>query len=170
MCNPVLARLREEHVRFERFFQAIEQECSRAESGGEVDRRRLAAISTYLGEGTLPRHHTLEDAMYLSFTRMMPSFRQDVYDLPEDHEASKREFKIFQKALATMDTRFPEAARSFVANERGHFISEEEILFPFAAKTLTAADWERLSASLAIFVQEEAATGGLAEIRDLLTP
>jgi hypothetical protein len=36
------------------------------------------------------------------------------------------------------DKSFIEPARSFVANERGHFIAEEEIVFPYAAKSFAA--------------------------------
>jgi hemerythrin-like domain-containing protein len=170
MCDGVLNRLRDDHKRFERFFKAIEHECSKAEADGHFDHPRLLAIACYLGEQALPCHHALEDAMFFNIVKLEPRFRTDVYDLPEDHESSKREFQLFEKSVNAADGRFSEAARSFVANERGHFISEEEVLFPFAAKTLTQKQWNDLSVSLAILEQENHPAPSSAPIKDLLTP
>src|SRR4051812_7375697 len=118
MCHDVLTYLRDAHEHFERFFKAIEHECSDVEFGGKCDHPRLAAIAAYLAGHALPRHHALEDAMFFNIVKSMPRFRTDVYDLTEDHESSKREFGMFAKAVAGAGAHLLEAARSFVANER----------------------------------------------------
>jgi len=170
MCNGVLARLKDDHEYFARFFRAIEHECEILETGERSNYPRLSAIVAYLGATALPRHHALEDVMFCSIVKAMPNFREDVYDLSEDHETSKREFRIFAQSVARADDSFPEAARSFVANERGHFISEEEILFPFAATVLSAEQWQQLLKSLDILADEEHPTVAPEFIRDILSP
>jgi hemerythrin-like domain-containing protein len=141
MCHEILARLREDHKRYERFFRAIDEICDRAESGNTINRLRLKAIAAYLGEYALPAHHALEDAIFAQIVRVFPHFQEEMYDLIEDHETCKREFQIFERALELEDFEFVEPARSFVANERGHFIAEEEIIFAYAVKHLSSDQW-----------------------------
>lgn len=167
MTNDVLQRLRDDHRRCERLFCAIEEECSRLESGTPADMPRLKAIADYLGKCCFPRHHALEDAIFTELVKRLPNFRADIFDLSEDHHASKQEFINFMFAVAHEDDDLAETARSFVANERGHFISEEELVFRYAEKYLTPEQWATLRQSLHIVESEECRSRALEQSADL---
>lgn len=168
MTSDVLERLREDHRRCERLFRAIEHECARLESGKVADMPRLQAIVDYLGKYAFPRHHALEDAIFNELVKRLPNFRLDIFDLPEDHHTSRQEFINFMLAVGKEDDNLAETARSFVANERSHFISEEEIVFRYAEKCLTAEQWSVLSESLHIVESEDGRPPALEQIADLL--
>ena len=155
MCSDVLAHLRDDHRLFERLFLAIEHECLKVENGQAADIKRLRAIATHLGAGAVPLHHGVEDAIFSQIVKIFPRFRKDIFDLLEDHQASKREFANFACAVDRGDEDFVDAARSFVANERGHFIAKEEIIFPYATKYLSAEQWQSLAD---ILVERKGAT------------
>lgn len=168
MRNEILVRLTGEHARFERFFRAIEEQCSRLEAGQQADVPRLKAITSYLAKFAFPRHHALEDAIFAQIVKRMPRFRVDIFDLPEDHHTSKQEFINFCLALERGDDDLAETARSFIANERGHFISEEEIVFQYAHNNLTAEQWSELQKGLQIVESENGRPQNLDLIADLL--
>jgi len=65
MCD-ILMRLRDDHVRFERLFRAIERECSNLERGTVYNHLRLTEAATYLN-CQMPRHHVLEEAIFVQF-------------------------------------------------------------------------------------------------------
>lgn len=169
MRHEILERLKGDHVRFERLFRAIEEQCSRLEAGQPADLARLRSITDYLGKFALPRHHALEDAIFAQIVKRMPRFRTDIFDLPEDHHTSKREFINFCTAVERGDDDLAELARSFVANERGHFIAEEEIVFHYASKHLTAEQWDELRAGLRVVESEGIRPEKSDLIADLLT-
>lgn len=148
MCHRVLTRLRDDHGRFELLFSTIERECDADEAGQTINHGRLKAIAAYFGTRALPLHHAIEDAIFTHLLGYFPSFREEIYDLLDDHIQSKREFDGFLVAVETVTQNFVEAARSFVANERGHFISEEEVFFPYAEKTLTTEEWDAVETGL----------------------
>ncbi len=168
MTNDVLERLRGDHRRCERFFRAIEDECAHLESGKPANMPRLKAIAEYLGKYAFPRHHALEDAIFSELVKRLPNFRVDIFDLPEDHHTSKQEFISFVIAVGRGNGEIAETARSFVANERSHFISEEEIVFRYAAKYLTREQWALLGKSLHIVESEDGRPPALEPIADLL--
>lgn len=167
MNDDLLERLRRDHGRFERFFRAIEQECSHLDAGKPADMPRLKAITTYLGKCAFPRHHALEDAIFAQLVKRLPNFRADIFDLPEDHHTSKQEFLNFMRAVETSDNDLADTARSFVANERGHFISEEEVIFRYAAKYLAADQWQTLRDGLRTAGSERERPDALEPIADL---
>jgi len=168
MTNDVLERLRADHARCERFFRAIEEQCARLDAGKPADLPRLRAIADYLGKSMFPRHHALEDAIFAELVKRTPGFRADIFDLPEDHHTSKQEFINFTLAVEREDDDLVEKARSFVANERGHFISEEELVFRYAERHLTADQWAMLRKSLHIVAGEEGGPPVREKIADLL--
>lgn len=168
MRNEVLERLTGDHARFERFFRAIEEQCSKLEAGQDADMPRLKAIVGYLANFAFPRHHALEEAIFAQLAKRMPRFRVDIFDLSEDHHTSKQEFINFSLAVERGDEDLAETARSFIANERGHFIAEEEIVFHYASKHLTAEQWADLREGLRIVESEDGRPQELDLIGDLL--
>lgn len=147
MCNLLLTRLKQDHRRFECLFAELERQCNAKGAGGLLDPQILHAIAKYLGDGALLFHHALEDAIYAKLLQNRPRFRE-IYDLSADHRQSWREFEWFGSAVAGSIDEPVEATRSFIGNERGHFISEEEIFFPEAAKHLQPEDWRSLERSV----------------------
>lgn len=168
MRNEVLERLKGDHVRFERLFRAIEDECSHIEAGEAANIPRLKAITAYLGNFAIPRHHALEDLIFAQIVKRLPGFRIEIFDLPEDHHTSKREFINFSRAIERGGEDMAEIARSFIANERGHFIAEEETVFPYASKHLTASQWSELRDGLRVVESEDGHAQNLDIIDDLL--
>jgi len=148
MCNEVLTRLRDDHGRFERLFVEIENQCAATENGAPVNATYLSAIVAYLREYALRLHHALEDAIFAKLLEKQPHFLE-IYDLAEDHRACRREFEAFALAAIPVDDNFTDLARSYVGNERAHFIAEEEVFFPYAQRLLLDEQWQALQASLA---------------------
>lgn len=142
MHKFLLEHLTKGHKRFERLFKELERQCDATQSG-LLDPKTLHAIAQYLGSGALLFHHALEDAIYAKLLQYQPRFRE-IYDLAADHRQSMREFEWFGSAVSGSEEDPFEATRSFIGNERGHFISEEEIFFPQAAKCLQSEDWRSL--------------------------
>lgn len=149
--NPVLSQLRTEHERFESLFAEIERECDIAGGGGNVALERLESICEDLRAGALGSHHTLEDRIYAVLIARLPRFGDDIYDLREDHRQSWREFEFFVAAVRAVRAGAPgcsnqllDAAHSYIANERGHIIAEEELFFPYALQYLRAEEWDAL--------------------------
>lgn len=146
MCNLLLDRLKQDHKRFECLFKELERQCD-GKGSGLLDPQTLYAIAKYFGGGALLFHHALEDAIYAKLLQNQPRFRE-IYDLAADHRQSWCEFEWFGAAVSESKEDPVEATRSFIGNERGHFISEEEIFFPQAAKCLRSEDWESLERSV----------------------
>lgn len=140
MQNDVLTRLHADHARFERLFRVIEDEGARLELGHAVDMPRLKSFVTYFSH-EFARHHGLEDAIFAELLKCRPQFREEIFDLFEDHQVSQAEFKRLSDAIDRGNGDLAETIRSFVANERGHFISEEETLLRYAAQYLTEEQW-----------------------------
>jgi hemerythrin-like domain-containing protein len=146
MCDILLGRLKDDHRRLEHLFLELERQCAAKEGGRPIDLLVLRAIVDYLGDGALLFHHALEDAIYMELVHTLPRFRE-IYDLAEDHRASWREFERLKTAVSGPGEELVEAIRSFIGNERGHFISEEEIFFPYARAFVRNEDWLRLERS-----------------------
>lgn len=146
MCDILLGCLKDDHRRLEYLFLELEHQCAAKEEGRSVDLIVLRAIVDYLGDGALLFHHALEDAIYIELMHTHPRFCE-VYDLAEDHRASWREFERLKTAVSGSGEDLIEAIRSFIGNERGHFISEEEIFFPYARAFVQNEDWLRLERS-----------------------
>lgn len=147
MRNNVLTRLREDHGRFERLFVEIENQCTAAERGLSADEACLRAIIAYLGGHALRLHHALEDAIFVKLLEKLPLFLE-IYDLAEDHQACRMEFEAFASAAVAINENFVEKARSYVGNERAHFIAEEEVFFPYAERFLLDEQWRSFQAAL----------------------
>ena len=147
MCDILRGRLIDDHRRLECLFVELERQCKAKEECRPIDLPILQSIAHYLGDGALLFHHALEDAIYAKLLHNHPRFRE-IYDLAEDHRQSWREFERFLAAVAGAGEGLAEATRSFIGNERGHFISEEEIFLPYAAKFLTREDWQSLERSV----------------------
>jgi len=147
MCNILQGRLKDDHHRFECLFAELERQCAAKEELRPVQWPKVHAIVNYLGCGALLFHHALEDAIYAKLLERQPRFR-DIYDMAEDHRQSWREFERFAAAVSVAREDLVDVTRSFVGNERGHFISEEEIFFPYALRSLRDEDWESLERSV----------------------
>jgi len=141
MCNFLLERLKGDHTRFKYLFAELERLCVARKSTPSDDAPILKAILDYLGGGALLFHHALEDAIYARLLQIYPQF-PEIYDLADDHKKSWREFDQLTEDLAA-------TSASFVGNETAHFIAEEEIFFPYAAKFLQNDDWGRIERSVA---------------------
>lgn len=148
MCNFLLGRLKDDHKRFECLFGELERQCAKKEAGHAVDTSTLEAICGHLRNRTLLFHHALEEAIYARLVQIQPRFR-DVYDLTEDHRRSWREFDRFATVVSNVQANFVTATLSFISNERGHYILEEEIFFRHAGKFLLRGDWQDLEQSKA---------------------
>lgn len=155
--QDVLDGLCEQHRLFERLFVAIESACAQMQTSKALDVARLEAMRWYLsGEGR--RHHEIEDRIFTVLLARLPQFSEDIYDLRDDHEQSGLEFSAFARTLDALkadDTpqsreAFCDSAEAYIANERGHFISEEELFFPYAVRNLSSDDWAALASAPAL--------------------
>jgi len=166
MCD-ILMRLREDHVRFERLFRAIEYECSNLERGAVYNHLRLTEAAAYL-HCQMPAHHALEEDIFVQIVKMLPTFCEDIYDLLKDHQVSKLMFKSLARAVSLNDGNIAGCAGLFITNERAHFIAEEEIIFPHAVKYLSIHHWRRLDGVSAQNEKEAALSPKYGAIEDLL--
>ena len=155
MCSDIVTLLKHDHRRFESLFVEVARQCDLVEAGMSPDRPRLNAVVGFLRDRVLPVHHALEDVIYIMLLRNYPQICE-VYDLAEDHQQSKREFDAFADAVKSGEESFVDVARSYIGNERAHFIAEEEVLFPYAEKYLQPVQWQDLKRSVEIKGTEEA--------------
>ena len=147
MCTDVITLLKDDHRRFAGLFLEIANQCDRAEDGVPVDNAILNAIVSFLRDRALPVHHALEEAIFIMLLRNFPQIRE-IYDLAEDHQQSNREFDAFVDAVTSTKDSFVDVARSYIGNERAHFIAEEEVLFPYAKRYLRQDQWNDLKNTL----------------------
>jgi len=150
MGDQVLRALREDHVRFERAFREIEGQMS-ASATTSFAGDRLGEIVSYLVKHAKSFHQDVEELIYYSLLECLPQFSDDIYPVAADHRECDRRGKVLAAAIQTVgpDTRLygsalEEAARSYISHERGHFIAEEELLYPFAQRYLRADQWEKI--------------------------
>lgn len=148
MTSPVLSHLREDHGRFERLFVEIERQCEVLENGALADVKRLGAIAWYLIEYGCRRHNAAENTIFFVLVGRLPTYGRDIYDLVVDHRLSTQQANSFSDAVSGLGGDDPDSrgaftvfARSYVANERGHFISEEELFFPYAERHIERDQW-----------------------------
>jgi hemerythrin-like domain-containing protein len=152
MCNGVLVRLREEHERFEQLFAETERLCTAIEVRGEIGVLSMKAIAWYFTEGAQNTlHQALEDRLSNIVLEHVPGFALDIYDLHQDHQKSRKWAAAFANALDALTDDPYEAqksvvrtARAYIGHERVHYMSEEEILFPYAQRHLTPGEWAEL--------------------------
>jgi len=148
MCNAVLARLREEHGRFELLFAETERQCAAIEVRDEMAVLTLTAIAWYFTDGTQKKaHQALENRLAELVLEHVLGFAQDIYDVDKDHQTSRKRATAFADSLKTLagdpigaQKGMVRTARAFIGHERGHFMSEEEILFPYALRYLTPGE------------------------------
>lgn len=153
MYQDVLARLLDDHRDFERLFAAIEDQYGDEARPAKLDVSKLEAVRWHLAAHAF-RHHAVEDRMNAMLLRHLPRFGAEIYDLREDHDQTAIEFEAFSRAVDGLRAGLPESietfcdsARAYIANERGHFIAEEELFFPYAAQHLKEEDWAELKAN-----------------------
>lgn len=151
MTSPVLTHLREDHGRFERLFAEVERQCAALEGGATADVARLRAIAWYFVEYGCRRHNAAENTIFFVLVGRLPTYGRDIYDLVADHRMSSAQAERFAEAVATLKEATQETngafvvfARGYVGNERGHFISEEELFFPYAERHIERTQWDEI--------------------------
>jgi len=150
MGDLVLAMLREDHIGFERAFGEIERLVT-AKSADSSEGKRMEELVWYLVKHAKSFHQDVEELIYYSLLERVPHFSDDIYPVAADHRECIRRGKALAAAIQVVgpDARLygsalEEAAYSYISHERGHFIAEEELFYPFAQRYLRAEQWEKI--------------------------
>lgn len=170
--------LREEHRGLERLLAALERQIAVFADGGTPDYDVVRSLVDYLLDYPERCHHPKEDVVYARLLRTHPMRAATVLDLLRDHQDLAYSAQLFARAVDALlgDTDIPRAvvvdsARSFVKAERDHMRREEELIFPFADRLLTEADWQWIETEIEQRRMTEATTRAereLGRIRDQL--
>jgi len=152
MGDSVLATLRDDHVKFERAFLEIERQVA-ARSAESPDGKRMEELVWYLVKHAKSFHQDVEELIYYSLLERMPQFSDDIYPVAADHRECDRRGKMLAAVIQKANPGAPEyglelrgAAQAYISHERGHFIAEEELFYPFAQRHIRADQWQKISA------------------------
>jgi len=139
MCHELLEQLREEHRDVERHLLKVEEQCEAMERGDQPDLAVLYTVAAYLAGDAMREHHARENRLVRLLGTRLPHFAEEILDVTRDHEQSRRAIGRYTQALEQFENAkcdrvaLAHIARAMVGNERGHFIAEEEVFFPYVA-------------------------------------
>jgi len=148
---PVVTRLCADHVLFEQIFREIERQCVCLAVGKGFDAKKLGAAICYLNEHEKSYHHEIEERIGSLLNKQSPGYDTNIYDLSGDHSICHREFERFRRCFdngelhACTIEEAVDCAKSYIGIERAHFISEEELFFPYAIRHLTHRQWRTVN-------------------------
>lgn len=152
MSSTVVASLAEDHTCFEKLFGEIEADISALVAGRAIDVHKLVDLAWYLTKHVRAFHQCVEELIYDRLLDRVPHFSDDIYPLGQDHRETEERGALFHESAKTLDLgnadsreRLKTAAQAYILHERNHYISEEEVFYPFALKYLLPDHWDRIA-------------------------
>jgi hemerythrin-like domain-containing protein len=152
MASEIM-RLREEHVRFRKLLDLLEQQLNLFHAGDTPDYALLTDVLHYMINYPDRYHHPREDVIFAHLGRRDARIGQQVDELARQHhaiaESGARLHENLEGVLsgAVMPRRMIEApGLMYVTYYRSHMDKEEADLFRVAETLLRGEDWDRIDA------------------------
>jgi len=143
----VLRCLFEEHRHLAALIHALEGKATQRGNLHAGDYFLMHDIVAYMHDYPDHVHHPTENRLFETLLRRMPSRKNAVKRLHNDHEAVARET---QKLLDLLDEAIDETTdEAFVSHQRAHMQFENQEMFPAAIESLTRADWKDIESHFA---------------------
>ena len=149
MKDPV-ARWRDEHVRFERLLDLLENQLNCFHQGVRPDYGRMLDVMRYMRQYADAVHHPREDLAFAKLAQRAPSHLPAVHALLDEHEIiTSRGEALVLLLEEVLDGAFverkqvEEPGREYIRRLRDH-IRREERLFPAVTRWLRLVDWEAI--------------------------
>jgi hemerythrin-like domain-containing protein len=142
----------DEHVRFSRLLDLLEEQIDEFHEGGYPDFDRMREIIRYLHEYGDSTHHPREDAAYARLLAADPTLRLPVNRLLQEHRAitaAGEELLLLLDdvtAGAVVRREMVEAAAAlYLAYYRHHLATEENQFLPRTVHLLKPEDWRAVA-------------------------
>lgn len=152
MASEIM-RLRDEHVRFRRLLDLLEQQLKLFHVGDTPDYPLMTDVLHYMINYPDQFHHPKEDVIFAWLGKRDPRVVLEVDELARQHhaiaEAGARLHENLESVLngAVMPRRMIEApGLMYVSYYRSHMDTEEAALFRVAETLLGDDDWRRIDA------------------------
>lgn len=153
--SEIIQVLRREHANMASLVKTLEWQVSEFEKGGRPDYEVIrSAIDYFLSFPDL-YHHPKEDMVYARLVERDPETARVIGDLRREHESIAARTRELSAGLTTVldEAQVPREsfvrwARAFIDLQMAHMQMEEGVFFPAALKSLTAEDWEALTADM----------------------
>lgn len=146
MTTPI-DRLQQDHANFARLLKVLDSALTRVEAFEREDGEVMRDVMRYITRYSDQIHHPTEDLVYARLADKSPGAREQLAEVPRDHEALAKESQslsdIFERIVdgdlverqVVIDT-----GRHFVEHLRKHMLLEEKHLFPAAQSVLDDED------------------------------
>ena len=146
MTNPI-DRLQQDHANFARLLKVLDSALARVEAFEHEDGEVMRDVMHYITRYSDQIHHPTEDLVYARLADKSPAAREQLAEVPRDHEALANE----SRALSDIFERIVDGdlverqvvineGRHFVEHLRKHMLLEEQHLFPAARNVLDDED------------------------------
>jgi len=154
MATPI-AQWHEEHARFSRLLDLMEQQVAAFHAGEQPDYEVMQDIVHYLRHFADHFHHPREDAAFARLVERDDGVRLPVSRLVQEHrviasagaELLRRLDDIVAGAVIERAA-VEAAAATYLVYYRHHLATEEAEILPRAAQLLTPGDWATVAAAV----------------------
>ena len=147
MPKPFISQLLYEHIRMRRVLRIVERQLDLAESCATPDLKLLQNALGYLRGVPARLHHSHEDLMFDKLQAADPGLTDDLAFLRRQHaELYEWEDWLLQLVVQAKSLghavvpRLLFVGRNYLRVQKNHASFEEQVIFPRAARILTAAD------------------------------
>ncbi len=152
----IIDALRDEHENIETLLGVLEHELELFDRNQRPDYDILQSIIQYFEDFPQSCHHPKEEMIFEKLRARDPRAAAAYGDVDAEHETEARRLRRFADAVnavladqEVLRETFHLAVHDFIKNQREHLKKEEALLFPAAAKALTAGDWADIDAHMA---------------------
>ena len=150
MENPV-SMWHNEHVRFERLLNYLEQQMAAFREGLSPHYELMAEIISYLSEYADRAHHPREDVAFKILSQRDPALLPLVQRLSQEHRVIDHAGALLLSYLSDIvkdvfvkRENVEAAADTFLVYYRNHIQREEESILPAAVRLMTDQDWQEV--------------------------
>ncbi|CCE08969.1 conserved hypothetical protein [Bradyrhizobium sp. STM 3843] len=154
--TEIIDALREEHHNLEKLLAVLEHELELFDHNQRPDYEILQSIIQYFEDYPQSCHHPKEEMIFEKLRARDPRGAAAYGDIDAEHAIEAKRLRKFGDAVNAvlsdqelLRETFHLAVQDFIKNQRDHLKKEEALLFPAAAKALTAEDWADIEARMA---------------------
>lgn len=160
--------LSSEHRVIESMLTVLERICQKAEEAGKLDREDATSVVTFIRMFADKCHHGKEEGQLFPAmeAKGVPCESGPIGVMLSEHEQGRLFVRGMAENLESATTGDHSALRSFVENAlsyvlllRAHILKEDNILFPMAARLMSAEEQAALLAQFEVVESDHMGTG-----------